>query len=97
METCDAIWNQLAPTEMPVPTREDWIKIEREFSNFWNFPNCVGSLDGKHVVITSPPDSGSLFFNYKQTFSTNLMALQTTSSSLLTLDNMGVMQMVQFS
>ena len=86
MKTCDAIWNQLAPTEMPVPTHEDWIKIEREFSNFWNFPNCVGSLDGKHVVITSPPDSGSLFFNYKQTFSTNLMALVDANYKFIFID-----------
>ena len=86
MDTCDAIWNQLAATEMPVPTRQDWIKIEREFSSFWNFPNCVGSLDGKHVVITSPPDSGSLFFNYKQTFSTNLMALVDTNYKFIFID-----------
>ena len=86
MDTCDAIWNQLAPTEMPVPTRQDWIKIEREFSNFWNFPNCVGSLDGKHIVITSPPDSSSLFFNYKQTFSTNLMALVDANYKFIFID-----------
>ena len=81
---------------MPVPTHQDWIKIEREFRNFWNFSNCVGSLDGEHIVITSPPDSDSLFFNYKQTFSTNLMALVDANynSSSLTLDNMGAMQMV---
>ena len=35
----------------------------------------MGAADGKHVVITSPAKSGSLFFNYKYTFSINLMAL----------------------
>ena len=33
------------------------------------------SLDGKHVVIQAPKQSGTLFYSYKDTFSTVLMAL----------------------
>lgn len=73
--TCDIIWNILQPIDMAPPTREDWIKIEAGFLNKWQFPNCCGSLDGKHVLITAPKKSGSLFFNYKGTFSIVLMAL----------------------
>ena len=33
-------------------TREDWIRIEHEFNQYWQFPNCIGALDGKHIIIT---------------------------------------------
>lgn len=43
----------------------DWGNIADEFENRWNFPNCLGDMDGKHVEITPPPGSGSYFYNYK--------------------------------
>ena len=74
-ETCQAIWEVLQPTEMPPPSPEMFSKIEKVFAERWNFPNCVGAVDGKHVQIQCPPNSGSLYYNYKGWFSINLMAL----------------------
>lgn len=60
---------------MPPPKEEDWEKIDNDFWNIWNFPNCLGVLDGKYEEIFAPPNSGSQFYNYKRTFSFVLMAL----------------------
>lgn len=60
---------KLLPIAMPSPTTEDFKRIEKLMWEKWNIPNCVSSIDGKHVRIKAPPHSGSLFFNYKDYFS----------------------------
>ena len=45
------------------------------FYTRWNFPNCVGCVDGKDVSIQKPRNSGSQFYNYKQRMSVVLMAV----------------------
>lgn len=58
------------------PTTEDeWICTGQEFERKWNFPNCLGAVDGKHVKITPPQGSGSYFWNYKSFNSLVLMAI----------------------
>lgn len=71
---------------MPTPTEDDWRRIASEFWNIWNFPNCLGALDGKHVVIQAPANSGSQFFNYKKTFSIVLLALVDAQYNFITVD-----------
>lgn len=60
---------------MLVPSEELWKNTARRFQEKWNFPNCISVLDGKHVVIQAPANSGSHFYNYKGTFSVVLLAL----------------------
>ena len=74
-ETCSAICETLRSEFLPPPTKERCEAISEEFWNLWNFPNCIGAADGKHVEIIAPPNSGSIFFNYKKHFSTILMAV----------------------
>ena len=67
-------------------TEEDWRVIARDFRQKWDFPHCVGAIDGKRVVIKSPINSGSLYYNYKGTFSIVLMALADANNKFLCVD-----------
>uniref|UniRef100_A0A182PWM2 DDE Tnp4 domain-containing protein n=1 Tax=Anopheles epiroticus TaxID=199890 RepID=A0A182PWM2_9DIPT len=53
----------------------EWKKIGNDFNNKWQFPNCLGAVDGKHVRISPPSGGGSQFFNYKKFNSIVLMAV----------------------
>ena len=74
-EVCDSIYQVLQPIYMSPPSEEDWKQIEHRFNTKWNFPNCLGALDRKHIMMRAPPNSNSLFYNYKGFFSIVLMAL----------------------
>ncbi|XP_050704970.1 putative nuclease HARBI1 [Eriocheir sinensis] len=56
-------------------TPEAWKEVADGFSRRWNYHNCLGALDGKHVPIRRPPHAGSKFFNYKKFHSIILLAL----------------------
>ncbi|KAM0728892.1 Protein ALP1-like [Formica fusca] len=75
-EVCKAIWEVVQPIYLQCPQQEnEWIKIADEFYNIWNFPNCIGAIDGKHCRIQAPINSGSAFHNYKGYFSFVLMEI----------------------
>jgi len=39
---------------MPVPTEHKLGKVAMDYYNLWGFPNCIGSLDGKHCQVKCP-------------------------------------------
>lgn len=50
-ETTAAIWRALKDEYLAPPTRRRWQEIASEFWEKWNFPLCLGAMDGKHVRI----------------------------------------------
>lgn len=56
-------------------TDAEWKAIASDFCSKWQFPHCLGAIDGKHIFIQPPAKSGSMFYNYKSRFSIILMAV----------------------
>jgi hypothetical protein len=52
---------------MPSQTEEIFQEIAKDFNIRWNFPNSVGNIDGKHISIKCPPNSGSQYFTTNST------------------------------
>ncbi|CAK1578598.1 unnamed protein product [Parnassius mnemosyne] len=73
VDVCKAL-NDVLKDEIKMPVNEQqWLEVENGFKN--NFPHAVGVIDGKHIIIQCPDNSGSEYFNYKKTFSIVLLAL----------------------
>nr|CAI5841605.1 unnamed protein product [Callosobruchus analis] len=72
---CDEVWKIMKNECMPDPTEEKWREIAINFEKYANFPNCIGAVDGKHIRIVKPINSGSLCYNYKSFFSIVLLAV----------------------
>lgn len=64
----------------------EWLDIANRFETLWNYPQCIGAIDGKHVVLQCPKHSGSEYFNYKSFFSIVLFALVDANSNFLFVD-----------
>ena len=75
-ETTRAMWDALCPIYLKPPSSlSEWKTLADEFEKEWNFPNCIGALDGKHVCIEAPANAGSAYYNYKHFHSMVLMAI----------------------
>jgi hypothetical protein len=56
-------------------TENEWLQVSTEYDRKWNFPHCLGVMDGKHVALQDPTNSASDYFNYKVFLSIVLLAL----------------------
>jgi len=74
-ETARIIWEQLNKKYMPFPTEDVIKQSERQFSKKWNFPNCFGCVDEKHIKVKNPAH-----------FSIALQGLANANSKFITID-----------
>ena len=75
-ETAAAIISVLKDDYLRFPaTEEEWKVVCNDFGERWNFYHCLGAMDGKHILIDPPLRSGSMYYNYKGTFSIVLLAV----------------------
>jgi len=85
-DICESIIKQLFSECIPTPNKTQWEEITERFWSEWNFPNCMGTLDGKHIQITTPANSGSNYFNYKRIFSVVLLTLVDANYRFIAVD-----------
>ncbi|XP_008180263.1 uncharacterized protein LOC103308527 [Acyrthosiphon pisum] len=85
-EVCEAIIDVLKDNIQVPNTPEKWLGIANDFETKWNFPHTLGSMDGKHVVIQAPINTGSEYFNYKSSFSIVLFAVVDANYNFIFVD-----------
>lgn len=67
-------------------SKEEWLEIAKGFQDRWHFVNCGGALDGKHIRIVPPANSGAKYYNYKNFYSMVLLALVNSNYEFIFVD-----------
>ena len=86
-DVCDALWKIIGPQVIHLPsTSEEWLDIAEDFGRLWDYPRSIGAVDGKHVKIFAPPNSGTVYYNYKQFFSFVILAVSDAKANFIFVD-----------
>ncbi|XP_057665975.1 uncharacterized protein LOC130899839 [Diorhabda carinulata] len=74
-DVCAALISVLQDEVKKPENASDWNIIAKQFHDLWQYPNCIGAIDGKHITLQAPIHSRSEFFNYKSFHSIVLLAI----------------------
>ena len=55
-EVCQAIVNKLLPIYIRIPEGDALKEVVRQFQSKYNFPQCIGAIDGSHIPIVAPSE-----------------------------------------
>ena len=75
LDTCEVITDHLMPKYVRVPQNECLRDIIDGFQCRWGFPQTVGAIDGTHIPILRPKESGSDYYNRKSYHSILMQAI----------------------
>ncbi|KAH8412929.1 hypothetical protein KR009_006849 [Drosophila setifemur] len=90
VETLNTIVKRLKRTFLQIPrTEEEWLRIACDFQKFWNFPHCLGAVDGHHIAFRSKSKSDDGYTNYRNFNSIILLALVDAHHRFLHIDASG--------
>lgn len=78
-------YNKIILFQFP-DSSEKWKIIAEDYNRKWQFPHCLGAVDGKHIRIVPPPNSGSYYFNYKGTHSIVLIGIANANYEFVYVD-----------
>ena len=86
-EVCEAIIDEYSDEMISCPTtQEEWREVAQQFGTRWNFHHALGAIDGKHIAIKAPKNTGSLYYNYKGFFSIVMLGLVDADYKFLWVD-----------
>jgi len=59
----------MSPTYKKLPeTQSEWSVVANAFERKWQFQNCLGAIDGTHIVMNVPANCGSVYINFQGKF-----------------------------
>ena len=82
-EVLQAIADEYSDEVVSVPDNPDvWCELSHKFSTCWNFHHACRAIDGKHIAIKAPANSGTVYHNYKGFFSIILLSTSLSGKTL---------------
>lgn len=76
IDTCEAIIDELSPDFLSCPdSPEEWVAESLAWEQDTAVPHMLGAIDGTHIRMSKPANSGKLYRNYKGYFSIVLLAV----------------------
>jgi hypothetical protein len=67
-------------------TQQEWLQVAHNFMAKRQMPNTIGALDGKHIHIRRPKNTGTEFYNFKKSYSIVLLALADVDAKFTYID-----------
>lgn len=84
MDNClKLIIKHFLASAIPKPTTEKFQEIIKDFYEKWNYPNCGGAIDGKHVRVNCPANAGSSIQSFYWQLSTLITNLSLSTLALM--------------